>query len=168
MRPVVIRDFRGVLFYTTEPMLPRITCFNLPAGTYYVDSGFFRPLADPCPVNLSTLPFPERLYPSTDDFKIVFRPNRNKCTVYWDQKLIVMDTQFLERPLSEVDFILFHEEGHSRYKTEKYADLYASNAMLKKGYNDSQIGVAHLESLSPAQYERKKFINRKIINRNGH
>jgi hypothetical protein len=48
--------------------------------------------------------------------------------------------------------------GHSKYKTEKYADLFAANEMLKKGYNPSQIGVAPIDSLSEMQYERKRFI----------
>lgn len=165
-RPINIRDERGILFYTTEPLLPRVTHFNLPAGRYTVDSGFFRELPRPNPVNLSPLPWPERFYPSTKKFNLVFRPNPNKCTVFWDEKLIVMDDRYLSRPLAEIDLILFHEEGHSRYRTEKYADLYATNAMLEKGYNESQIGISHLETLSSAQYERKEFINRKIISRN--
>lgn len=167
-KPVNIRDERGILFYTTEPMLPRVTHFNLPAGRYIVDSGFFRELQQPNEVRLSSLPFPERFYPSTKDFKLIFGNNPNKCTVFWDAKTIVMDRQFLNRPLPEIDLILFHEEGHSRYKTEKYADLYATNAMLKKGYNESQIGLSHLNSLSSAQYERKEYINKKIINRNAY
>ena len=165
-KPIVIRDFRGILFYSTEGMTPNVARFNLPAGEYYIDSGNFRALGRPNQVTLSTLPFPERFYPSSENFKIAFGTNPHKCTIFWKEKLILFDNAFKEKPLSYIDLILFHERGHSLYKTEKYADLYATNEMLKKGYNESQIGTAHLESLSPAQYERKEYINRRIIRRN--
>ncbi len=165
-KPINIRDFRGVLFYSTEGMTPNVARFNLPAGEYWVDSGNFRALPRPNQVTLSTLPFPERFYPSSDSFKIMFGNNPNKCTIYWNKKLILFDSSFKEKPLSYIDLILFHERGHSLYETEKYADLYATNEMLKKGYNESQIGTAHLETLSSNQYDRKQYINRRIIRRN--
>ncbi len=165
-QPVIIRDYRGVLFYSTEPMLPRVMKFNLPAGEFFVDAGYIRRMSSPNPVTLSRLPFPERFYPSTSDFNVQFGTNPNKCTVFWDEKLILFDKSFLDKPLPQIDFIRLHEEGHSRYETEKYADLYAANAMLEKGYNESQIGTAHIDSLSSNQYERKEYILNRIIRRN--
>ena len=52
-------------------------------------------------------------------------------------------------------FILYHEYGHTLYETEKYADMYAANIMLKRGYNLSQIGLSQLTALSSKQFERK-------------
>lgn len=164
--PVNIRDYRGILFYTTEPLLPRVEHFNLPAGDYIVDSGSFRQRIFPNDFKKSVLPFPQRFYPSTDNFNVRFANNPNKCTVSWANKEIVFDNAFREKPLPQIDFILFHEEGHERYKTEKYADLYAANRMIDKGYNDSQIGLAPVNTLSDAAYERKDYIVNRIINRN--
>ncbi len=164
--PINIRDYRGILFYSTEAMLPRVTKFNLPAGEYFIDSGYFTPRMFPVDYKLSVLPFPQRFYPSTSNFRVVFKPNPNKCTVSWKTKEIIFDTSFMEKPLPQIDFILYHEEGHERFKTEKYADLYASNAMLGKGYNESQIGCAPLDTLSDAAYERKEYITNRILKRN--
>lgn len=164
--PINIRDYRGLLFYTTEPLLPRVKVFNLPAGEYLVDSGSFKERSFPLEFKKSVLPLPQRFYPSTDGFNVLFRPNPNKCTVSWKTKEIIFDTAFKNKPLPQIDFILYHEEGHERFATEKYADLYASNRMIDKGYNESQTGCAPIDSLSEAQYERKQYLTNRIIRRN--
>jgi hypothetical protein len=156
--PVIIRDFRGILFYTTEPLLPKVKEFNLPPGTYFVQSGYIQQKSNPVDYKSLRLPPYERNMPVPSDFVVKFGTNPNKCTIFWDLGYILFDNHFKEKPLYEVAFILNHEMGHSKYKTEKYADLFAANEMLKKGYNPSQIGVAPIDSLSEMQYERKRFI----------
>lgn len=161
-QPVVIRDHRGILFYTTEPLLPKVKEFNLPPGTYCVDNGYFSPMILPVSYGNIKLPFPERALPKPDNFKVEFGNNPNKCTIFWKEGRILFDSSFKEKPLYEVFFILFHEEGHSRYKTEDKADLYAAKKMLDYGFNPYQVGIAPLFSLSDRQMFRKNNIVDKL------
>jgi|WetSurMetagenome_2_1015567.scaffolds.fasta_scaffold02016_8 hypothetical protein len=161
--PIIIRDFRGKMFYSTVGLRP-VKVFNLPQGTYLIDEGNFKPLKRPVNYELSVLPFAERKFNSPSDFTIEFDYNPNKCTIKWLEKRIIFDNELKEKTLPELFFILYHEYGHAKYTTEKFADLYAKNKMLVKGYNPSQIGKAPITSLSSMQYERKKFIVNKLIN----
>ena len=162
-KPIVIRDFRGILFYSTEPFLPRVKEFNLPSGVYFVDSGYFSPKNFPVKYKYIKLPVAERLLPKPSGFDVRFGNNPNKCTIFWDKGYILFDESFREKPLNQLYFILFHEFGHSIFKTEKYADLYAANCMLGKGFNPSQIGIAPIESLSDAAEERKENVVNKLL-----
>ncbi len=160
---VIVRDFRGKMFYNTEPILGKVKQFNLPKGKYFIDSGSIKEL--PAPVNypLFKLPTFERYgYPDPKTFAVEVGDNPNKCSVLWDIKTILMDKSLLEYSLPELDFIRFHEYSHRHYKTEKKADLMAVNYMLYKGYNPSQIGFSLIYSLSDNAYTRKENIVKKI------
>jgi len=159
--PVIIRDFRGMLFYSTVG-LKIVKCFNLPAGNYFVESGKFEPLKSPVSFPVPELPKPERKYKMPSDYAILFGDNPNKCTIKWGEKVIIFDNDLKQKTLPELFFILYHEFGHHLYFTEKYADLFAARYMLKKGYNPSQIGKAPITSLSHYQFLRKKFIVKKM------
>jgi hypothetical protein len=159
---VIIRDFRGVLFYSTEGLRP-VKAFNLPPGTYFVDKGNIKPLSKPLHYKFARLPLPERNLKPPFNFSVMFANNPNKCSIIWNEKTIIFDTNLKMKSLPELDFILFHEFSHCRYTTEKYADLQATNLMKKRGYNPSQIGSAPITSLSDMQYERKKHIVNNII-----
>lgn len=167
-KPVIIRDMRGILFYSTESLTPKVKSFNLPAGTYMVDMGNFREMDAPVKYNLIPLPKPERIHPSPIGFEFQFEPNPNKCTINFIDKTITFDTSFLEMSLPIVYFILYHEYGHQYFKTEKYCDAFAHNAMIKKGFNPSQIGRAQIFSLSYRQAHRKNYLVEKIIEANGN
>lgn len=174
--PVVIRDTRGVLFYTTEPLLPKVVFFNLPAGRYYVDKGGIVSTPRPRKYRLIKLPPKQRVMKDPTQFKIVFAPNPNKCTVSWTLNQITFDTSFKEKSLPVLDFILFHEFGHQFYGcgdtatpkqkefSEKACDMYAANKMKIKGYNPSQIGGSLITSLSGRQLGRKHNIVNQLIN----
>lgn len=162
-QPILIRDGNGQIFYDTEILVPKVKYFNMPAGVYFVDRGYFTEALEPRQYELSDLPKPERRRRAPTDFKIEFGYNPNKCSVIWDEKRILFDNSFREKPQYEVFFILFHEYGHALYETEKFADLYAANMMKLRGYNPWQICMAHLNSLSSEQYERKQFINEQLL-----
>lgn len=164
-RPVVIRDFRSKLFYSTVGLKP-VKNFNLPIGTYYIDTGLIQQLKYPIKYKLNTLPPYERRYKNPFVFNIIFAYNPNKCSILWDKNLIVYDYSLKTTLLPYIYFILYHEFAHYLYVTEKYADLASSNMMLKKGFNPSQCGLASLYSLSETQFERKKFLIHKLVNRN--
>lgn len=153
-RPVVIRDFRGVEFYSTIG-LGQVESFNLPEGQYFIESGLIGELEKPVKVKLIEMPTAQRWMRNPENFNVYFEYNPNKCTIDWDTDTIVFDTAFQTAPLPSIYFILFHEFGHSLYTTEEYADMYAANRMLQKGFNMSQIGMSPLVSLSEKQYNRK-------------
>lgn len=136
----------------------------MPVGTYYIESGSFVAASEPRRYPLAILPKPERNFPDPSGFKFTFEDNPNKCTIIWEDKLIVFDKSFLDKPQPEIFFVLYHEYGHEYYSTEKYADLFATNMMKKRGYNPSQICYAHINSLSGNQIERKEYITQKILN----
>lgn len=161
--PVNIRDFRGLLFYSTESILP-VEKFNLPAGEYFIDSGNFKPMKKPVFFKLNKMPKPERYLKPPFDFRITFEPNPNKCTIYWLLKKIVFDPALKEKTIPEIWFILFHEYAHSLYKSEHLADLMSANLMKVRGFNPSQIGSAPITALSSQQWERKKFLVDSLIN----
>lgn len=161
--PIVIRDARGIMFYDTTLLVPKVQYFNMPVGIFYVESGYFVPTFSPRVYPLAKLPKPERNRRRPFDFKIEFANNPNKCSIIWDEKRIVFDNSFWDKPLPEIWFIYYHEIGHALYETEEYADLYASNMMKKRGYNPSQICYAHINSLSSANFERKQFLNKILI-----
>ncbi len=157
--PIVIRDSRGIMFYNTESLLPKVTKFNLPSGVYYVDKGSFRQSSSPRQYPNIRLPHRQRyFYCNPMDFDIRFGTNPNKCTVNWDKKYVLFDTSFKERPLPQLDGIFYHECGHRFYSTEKFCDIYSVKCMLREGYNPSQIGQAFIDSLSDMNNERKEYV----------
>jgi hypothetical protein len=152
--PIVIRDFRGIIFYSTIG-LSQVDSFNLPEGSYFIDQGLIKELPAPVQVKYIEMPRAERWMKSPDDFSIYFDENPNKCTIDWETQSITFDNSLKSSPLPNIFFILYHEYGHTLYETEKYADMYAANIMLKRGYNLSQIGLSQLTALSSKQFERK-------------
>ena len=154
-KPVIIRDNRGILFYSTESQVPRINCFNLPGfGTYWVE-GQIKPSPKPVSYPYAKLPPLKKRYESPFDFQVIWGINPNKCTIDWEGKTILFDSQFLEKPLPEVFFILCHEYGHAYFAQETLADQMGGNYMKALGFNPSQIGNAPLAALSERQVERK-------------
>jgi hypothetical protein len=159
--PVIINDNRGVLFYSTAELLPRITKFNLPPfGNYFVEAGSFQELDKPVDYPKATLPQLIRRFPDPFDFDIEFARNDAKCTIVWGQNKIVFDTAFKTKPLPEVWFILCHEFAHAFFnggtpERESLADQMAGNYMLARGFNPEQIKAAPITSLSERQWQRK-------------
>lgn len=162
--PVVIRDERGLLFYSTEFKAPNVHAFNLPAGTYFVEQGQFGQMANPINYPLMPLPPHERNRPIPKHFKKVWGDKpRAKCQINWDTHTITFDYRLADYTLPEQDFIRFHEYSHAHYQTEKYCDLKAANYMIRKGYNPIQIGASQIDSLSSGQHERKRFLINQLI-----
>jgi len=163
---VQILDFRGILFYCNIDLNNK-NCFNLPEGVYYFPENFKYKLINPIKHKLKKLPVKERNY-TIDNFKFLFKPNPSKATIFYnkpitDTAIIVFDTSYKLKPLPELFYTFYHELGHKFYSTEKKADLYAMNLMLKKGYNKSQIGKSIIHSLSEKQYERKQNIVNNLL-----
>jgi hypothetical protein len=164
--PFKIFDSNGLLFYadffTNKIKNGERLKFNLPAGNYFVD-GFLVQLAEPIKQKHIELPKPQREIPYTR-YKIKFGENPHKCTIYYNDGLILFDKSFLSKPLYMRYNVYFHELGHHLYGTEKYADLFALKKMLELGFNLSQVGYGTLYTLSDKQRERKKFISNHLKN----
>ena len=165
--PVVILDERMGTFYDTTDILP-VKKFNLPPGEYYLTKGAIKPLPFPVKHTLAILPVAERLfYPDPKSFEIVYGQTPHKCNVLWDDKKILFDISCKSMPSYLQYFMLFHEFAHEHYDTEDFCDLYANNAMLKMGFNPSQIKAAKDYGLDERNRERKDFMEYIILSQNG-
>jgi hypothetical protein len=161
--PVVILDENKRIFYDSGKVNKNVRYFNLPAGSYYLDSGKISQ-GTFVSYGLFKLPKPERKNrENPTKFKIKIGDNPNKCHIDWNKKEILFDKDLMSKPKQELMFMLYHEHGHAFYTTEKYCDLYAANCMLKKGYNPSQIGMSSINGLSSNQMDRKEYLVNKII-----
>lgn len=164
--PFSVYDSRGIIFYsdkfTTVISEGKRLFFNLPKGEYLI-KGFIQRLAKPIENDVIELPEPERIKPLRN-YRIVYKNNPNKCTIYYNIRLIVFDIAFKKYPKFIRDNIYFHEIGHHYYKSEHLADLFAAKKMLEKGYNKSQIGLTSLLTLSEKSDYRKSFIFEKLKN----
>ena len=158
--PFKIFDSTGFLFYS-DSFVSKIKegkrlFFNLPKGNYLYN-GIFEKLPKPVKHKEIVLPDSERSIPN-DGYKIIFGYNPNKCSIFYDKKIILFDNSLKKIPMYMKFYIYYHEQGHHKYKTEKFADLFAAKKMLELGFNPSQIGYSSLETLSEKQQDRKEFL----------
>lgn len=161
--PVIILDNRGIPFYDTSEM--NVKKFNTPKllEPLTLKKGKIKELVKPIDQPLCKLPTKERLLKNPKFFNVIFVENPNKCSIAWEQELIIFDYSFQYMPIPYAFFILAHEFGHQYYTTEKFCDLYATNYMLKKGFNKSQIGEGIINTLSERQLQRKNYIIENLL-----
>lgn len=156
--PVVILDSRGVIFYDTRQSETPVWEFNLPAGEYFIERGKISEMPSPVDYPLLPMPAPERNKRGNPElFKLEFGVNPMKASIDWVNKKILFDNELKRWPLPALMFILYHERAHKYYATEALCDRYASNEMIRAGYNPSQIGNSVL-TLSEKQHARKEFL----------
>jgi hypothetical protein len=158
--PFKIFEPNGNLFYsdtfTKVINNGNILQFNLPAGEYEYDGNFIK-LPNPVKVINVPLPMKERNL-AHGRYQIIFGNNPNKCTIFYDDSVILFDNSFKNEPLFYKYCVYFHELGHHWYVTEYKADLYSCKKMLDYGFNPTQIALAIFDSLSEKQRERKLSI----------
>lgn len=70
---------------------------------------------------------------------------------------LIYNKDFLTFSDAKKDFIVFHEEGHFYYKTEKFCDLYASKKMLQKGFGMSQCLEVLRNVLSDSKEKEERY-----------
>jgi hypothetical protein len=174
-KPLIIRDNRGLLFYSTEQLLPnkKITCFNMPGfGNFWIETGgvsariapIHYPYAELPELQRRENPITKEEFPDPFNFDVQFGNNPNKCTIKWSEHVIFFDNQFKEKPLPQVFFILGHEYAHTFFESETLCDQMAGNYMKDLGFNPSQIGAAPILALSEKQYQRKVNMVESLIN----
>lgn len=168
-KAVIIRDARGIIFFTTEAQLPRVRFFNMPPfGVFYVEQGDFSELPEPIKYRYHNMPAPQRNRRSPFGFEVVFvDKNPAKCTIDWDKEKIYVDKTFKEKPLYWLFFLLYHEFAHAKYgadpwslpetkkQAERNCDLMAGNYMKARGFNPNQILLASTQALSDHDPLRK-------------
>lgn len=159
--PADLRIFcNGALFYML-PFGSRARKFNLPAGLY--SSNLPLTKCNPIKYDLPTLPKPNKISPQRK-FKHFFETNPNKCTVDISTGKIVWDKDFYNSlSRSEIAFIKMHEKGHYYYRgegqqSEINCDIFAARQMLIRGFNPSQIAIAHNNSLSKRPEAQKRIL----------
>jgi hypothetical protein len=82
--------------------------------------------------------------------------------------IVIFDKSFKKEPKFVIDYILAHEYGHYFYsgrgnESEIDCDTFASNKLLKMGYNPSQLVTAGQSTLENTKENYiRKYINKKI------
>lgn len=148
----------GRTFYYFENLNEDRITFNLPAGEYTTQNDIFkleRPLKYVCPPLKMRVLFLRE----PKDMKIEVGDNPNKCSVWLEEGRILLDHQFVKRELPFLVFILNHERGHYRYRSEEDCDTFAASEMLKIGYNPSQCYYANALCLSKGSEKRKEVLH---------
>lgn len=158
-RKLRIFDSNGKPFYFRDS--DKKHTFNLPKGNY-VTLNNITPQEKPFKLRKLRLPRRERKRHVPSNYRFVYKENPNKCTVLIPKEpnqecIIILDNSLKDLPRHFLTFILFHEQGHLFYTTEKYCDMYAFNKMIDKGFNVSQIVQASKLSLTDKNKERKDF-----------
>ena len=156
-----VKDERGRLWYfrAADTNCPRLVSFNLPiAGSYSMDADLVRiePLKK-CSVDI-TLPPAERDHKPP---QITFKRNpaiKSPARIFPASGIVEMNDEFFTFPPPVRVFILLHELGHLKYKTEEYCDRFAVKKFLQHGYNPSTAIYSLTRVLNPSINNRNRVI----------
>lgn len=166
-----IKDARGrIYYYRYLPYGTRSIKVNIPdAGTYYLSQfveATRKPLDITTQVNRINLPKPERN--RDKDYFITHDPNETSspAIIYTKTGHIITGRNFPALPIPMKIFILLHEIGHFKYKTEKFCDLYAFIEFVKMGYNPSTAMYCLTDYLrrKPENDERIDYLYNQMVN----
>jgi hypothetical protein len=172
-RDFVIKDERGVIFYTNKFLVNKLNYFNLPKGEYTTEASGtksnFVKLSKPVHFKKIKLPPPVRNL-DISKFKIIWKTNPRKGTINWNNQTITIDPHFVGASKPVKLYMIGHELGHRYYGDsmksiihEKNADAYAYNLCISWGLNPSQIFLAQFTTIEHnAAIERKRYLLNKI------
>lgn len=123
----------GKLFYQVKRKSP--FTFNLPKGTYKIQ-GNVKMLSKPIEYRIKAKRVQESRHPlpKRGELKIEYGDNPNKASIFIKQHRILIDNSYKNAPEVVKAYLIAHEIGHYRYKTERYADEFAQQVLLDKGY----------------------------------
>lgn len=152
---VLVNDTSGRPFYHFKKNDP--FTFNLPAGVYDI-KGDIEKLAAPIDYVFYSSRKREHNHelPEAGQLKILYATNPNKASIFPKKHVIILDKGFENAPKVIKDYLIFHEIGHYFYKTEKFADEFAQEQLIKKGYPFSLIVKAAEKTLFNG-HERHRF-----------
>lgn len=136
----------GKVFYQMEKRTP--FNFNLPGGVYHIE-GNCKQLKTPINYKFKGVRKVESNHPlpKPNELVIQYGDNPNKASIFVKDHFILIDKSYKDAPKVIKDYLIAHEIGHYRYKTERYADEFAQEVLLKKGYPLSLIVQAAASTL---------------------
>jgi len=144
---VVVKLPNGSIFYQHKKRAP--FTFNLPAGMYDIQGSNVKMLSKPTEYKIKSQRVHESTHelPKRGELRIEFGDNPNKASIWVKKHFILIDNQYRNAPQVVKDYLIAHEIGHYRYKTERFADEFAQQVLLDKGYNMTQIVQAAASTL---------------------
>jgi hypothetical protein len=136
----------GKVFYEFKKKTPFY--FNLPKGIYHIE-GNVKPLKKAIEYKIKEKRKKEsdHALPQRNELKIEFGDNPNKASIWVKKHYILLDNRYKDAPQVVKDYLIAHEIGHYRFKTERYADEFAQQVLLDKGYPMSLIVQAAASTL---------------------
>lgn len=151
--PIVATNDRGEIFENNQKR-GKFYQMNLPAGNYSIvgPHEIRRPRAYERLINL---PLRDRFKLQKYDLEYDAVPSiglidHKKGVIYLDQRL-------KNEPKHINKFVYLHEIGHTRYKDEHTADLYAAKKLLSQGYDPQEIINAAAYLRTPQHVLTKKL-----------
>jgi hypothetical protein len=136
----------GSVFYQHKKKTPFY--FNLPPGLYNIQ-GEIKILKKPIEYKIQAKRKQESTHvlPKPGELKIEFGDNPNKASIWVKKHYILLDNQYRKAPEVVKEYLIAHEIGHYRYKTERFADEFAQQVLLDKGFPMSLIVQAAASTL---------------------
>jgi hypothetical protein len=130
---VMVTHAGGKLFYQVERKGP--FSFNLPKGQYVI-KGNVKMLSKPIEYKIKANRVQESNHtlPKRGELQIEFGDNPNKASIWVKKHKILIDNRYKDAPEVVKAYLIAHEIGHYRYKTERFADEFAQQVLLDKGY----------------------------------
>jgi hypothetical protein len=130
---VMVTHAGGKLFYQVKRESP--FTFNLPKGQYKIE-GNVKMLSKPIEykIKANRIKESDHALPKRGELKIEFGDNPNKASIWVKKHRILIDNRYKDAPEVVKSYLIAHEIGHYRYKTERYADEFAQQVLLDKGY----------------------------------
>lgn len=130
---VVMVTRGGKLFYQVKRESP--FKFNLPKGQYEI-KGNVKMLSRPIDYKIKANRIKESDHPLPKRGQLVieYGDNPNKASIWVNKHRILIDNQYRNAPEVVKAYLIAHEIGHYRYKSEQYADEFAQQILLDKGY----------------------------------
>jgi hypothetical protein len=152
---VQVNDNQGRPFYSFKKN--GVFKFNLPRGVYSI-TGKVKQLQKPVEYIFKPSRKREHFHelPVNGELKIIYGNNPNKASIFPKKHVVIIDNQYKKAHPVVKDYLLFHEIGHYLYKTEKFADEFAQENLIKKGYPFSLIVKAAEKTLFNG-HERHNF-----------
>lgn len=144
---VIVTRPDGSVFYQHKKKGP--FSFNLPAGVYNIQGQNVKMLKRPIEYKIKAQRKQEsdHVLPKPHELRIEFGDNPNKASIWVKKHFILIDNQYRNAPEVIKEYLIAHEIGHYRYKTERFADEFAQQVLLDKGFNMSQIVQAAAATL---------------------
>lgn len=144
---VLVTRPNGSVFYEHKKKAP--FTFNLPAGTYNIKAENLKVLRNPIEYKINAKRKQESTHelPKRGELKIEFGDNPNKASIWVKKHYILLDNQYKNAPEVVKEYLIAHEIGHYRYKTERFADEFAQQVLLDKGFPMSLIVQAAASTL---------------------